>query len=290
MRLENKVAIITGASSGIGEGIAKKFLAEGAKVVGCGIEEKLNFEHENAIYVKANLTNPEDAAKVVEAAVEKFGKVDKVVNCAGITLIGTLETSTVEEFKRQLDINVTGVFNMCKAAIGELKKQEGAAIVNIGSDLGVETSTVEEFKRQLDINVTGVFNMCKAAIGELKKQEGAAIVNIGSDLGVRPIPERIGYCPSKAAVIMLTKCIAAEFAPTVRANCLLPGLVETPMIKDRFEKAEDPDALRREFASIYPLNRMGTIDDMANTAVFLASNESSFITGETIGVCGGSLI
>ena len=243
MRLENKVAIITGASSGIGEGIAKKFLAEGAKVVGCGIEEKLNFEHENAIYVKANLTNPEDAAKVVEAAVEKFGKIDKVVNCAGITLIGTLETSTVEEFKRQLDINVTGVFNMCKAAIGELKKQEGAAIVNIGSDLGV-----------------------------------------------RPIPERIGYCPSKAAVIMLTKCIAAEFAPTVRANCLLPGLVETPMIKDRFEKAEDPDALRREFASIYPLNRMGTIDDMANTAVFLASTESSFITGETIGVCGGSLI
>ncbi|MGL4343860.1 MAG: SDR family NAD(P)-dependent oxidoreductase [Cellulosilyticaceae bacterium] len=243
MRLQDKVVVITGASSGIGEGMAKKFLEEGAKVVGCGIEEGLNFEHPNAIYVKANLTDYAATEKVVAAGVEAFGKIDGVVNCAGITLIGSLETSSVEDFKKQLDINVTGVFNMCKAAIGELKKQPGAAIVNIGSDLGV-----------------------------------------------RPIPERVGYCPSKAAVIMLTKCIAMEYAPQVRANCLLPGLVETPMIRDRFENAEDPEALRAEFANLYPLKRMGTLDDMANTAMFLLSEESSFITGEVLGVCGGSLI
>ncbi|MDO7977839.1 SDR family NAD(P)-dependent oxidoreductase [Oceanotoga teriensis] len=243
MRLKDKVIIITGASSGIGEGIAKRFIEEGAKIVGCGIEENLNFKHDNAIYVKANLTKFEEAQNVVNKALEKFGKINGLVNCAGITLIGSLETSSVEDFSKQLDVNVKGVFHMCKAAIKELKKQKNSAIVNIGSDLGV-----------------------------------------------RPIPERIGYCPSKAAVIMLTKCIAAEYAPNVRANCLLPGLVETPMIKFRFEESEDPDALRAEYAKIYPMNRMGTLEDMANTALFLISEESSFITGEKIGVCGGSLI
>ncbi|MGL4737966.1 MAG: SDR family NAD(P)-dependent oxidoreductase [Cellulosilyticaceae bacterium] len=243
MRLKDKVIIITGASSGIGEGMAKLFLAEGAKVVGCGIEAALNFDHEEIIYVQADLTDFAATQTVVAKGVEAFGKIDGVINCAGITLVGSLEQCTVEEFRKQFDINVTGVFNMCKAAIGELKKQPGAAIVNIGSDLGV-----------------------------------------------RPIPERVAYCPSKAAVIMLTKCIAMEYAPTVRANCLLPGLVETPMIKHRFEEAEDPEALRAEYESLYPMKRMGTLEDMANTAMFLISEESSFITGEVIGVCGGSLI
>lgn len=243
MRLEGKVAIITGASSGIGEGIAKRFLKEGAKVVGCGIEEKLSFEDSNAIYVQANLSDYDATTKVVEEAVKAFGKVDILVNCAGITEVGSLETTTPENFQRQFSVNVNGVFHMCKAAITELKKQKGAAIVNIGSDLGV-----------------------------------------------RPIPERVAYCPSKAAVVMLTKCIAMEYAPLVRANCVHPGLVETPMIQDRIDNSEDPDAFRESMAGLYPMQRIGTIDDMANAAVYLASNESSFVTGESIGVCGGSLI
>ncbi|NLI89304.1 MAG: SDR family oxidoreductase [Epulopiscium sp.] len=243
MRLQDKVAIITGASSGIGEGIAKRFIKEGAKVVGCGIEDSLNFEDANAIYIQADLSKYEATTKVVEEAVKKFGKVDILVNCAGITEVGSLETTTPEDFQKQFSVNVNGVFHMCKAAIGELKKQKGAAIVNIGSDLGV-----------------------------------------------RPIPERVAYCPSKAAVIMLTKCIATEYAPYVRANCIHPGLVETPMIQDRIDGSDDPDAFRASMADIYPLKRMGTIDDMANAAVYLASSESSFVTGESIGVCGGSLI
>lgn len=243
MRLKNKVAIITGASSGIGEGVAKRFIKEGAKVVGCGIEDALGFEDPNAIYVQADLTQYEPATKVVEEAVKAFGKVDIIVNCAGITGVGSLETTTSEDFQKQFSVNVDGVFHMCKAAIGELKKQTGAAIVNIGSDLGV-----------------------------------------------RPIPERIAYCPSKAAVIMLTKCMAMEYAPAIRANCVHPGLVETPMIQDRIESSDDPDAFRASMAEMYPLNRIGTIDDMASAVVYLASDESSFVTGESIGVCGGSLI
>ena len=103
-----------------------------------------------------------------------------------------------------------------------------------------EHRNTNTFMRELSINLGGVFNMCKAAVKELVKSDDPSIVTIGSDLGVRPIPERIGYCPSKAGVIMLTKCIALEYAPKVRVNCVLPGLVRTPMIEQRFQEAEDP--------------------------------------------------
>ncbi|MEG0848013.1 MAG: SDR family oxidoreductase [Cellulosilyticaceae bacterium] len=243
MKFIGKVAVITGASSGIGEGVAKRFLEEGAKVVGCGIEATAQIQHENMVYIQADLTQFDAAVQVIEAGRKAFGQIDILVNCAGVTLTGNLEETTTENFTKQFDINVVGVFNMCKAAIGELKQQKGAAIVNIGSRLGV-----------------------------------------------RPIPGRVSYCPSKAAVAMLTKCIAMEYAPFVRANCIHPGLTETPMIKDRIEGSGDPDKVRAEMANMYLLKRMGTIEDIANAAVYLANEESSFVTGEGIGVCGGDLI
>ncbi len=128
---------------------------------------------------------------------EAFGQVDKLVCCAGVTFIGSLENTEYNTFMREISINLGGVFNMCKAAV----KRTG------------------------------------------QSSEDPSIVTIGSDLGVRPIPERIGYCPSKAGVIMLTKCIALEYAPKVRVNCVLPGLVRTPMTEQRFLDAEDPAAL-----------------------------------------------
>ena len=175
MKFENKVVVVTGASSGIGEGVAKMFLEEGAKVVGCGIEPEMKIQDSNAVYVQ-------------------------------------------------------------------------------------ETTSNESFMRELSINMGGVFNMCKAAVPELKKHEGSTIVTVGSDLGVRPIPERIGYCPSKAGVIMLTKCIALEYAPAIRVNCILPGLVRTPMIEQRFQEADDPKALE-EFRTGHadPAGRTGSL-------------------------------
>lgn len=243
MKFENKVVVVTGASSGIGEGVAKMFLEEGAKVVGCGIEPEMKIQDSNAVYVQADLTKFDQAENVIAKAVEAFGKVDKLVCCAGVTFIGSLETTSSESFMRELSINLGGVFNMCKAAVLELKKHEGATIVTVGSDLGV-----------------------------------------------RPIPERIGYCPSKAGVIMLTKCVALEYAPAIRVNCILPGLVRTPMIEQRFQEAEDPKALEESYASLYPLHKMGKIADMANAVKFLSSDDSGFITGEIMNVCGGSLI
>lgn len=243
MRFEDKVVIVTGASSGIGEGVAQKFLDEGARVVGCGIEPEMQIKSSKAIYVQANLTDSSQAQHVVEEAVKAFGKVDKLVCCAGVTFVGSLETTDYETFMREISINMGGVFNMCKAAVPELKKQEGSTIVNVGSDLGVH-----------------------------------------------PIPERIGYCPSKAGVIMLTKCIALELAPSIRVNAILPGLVRTPMIEQRFTEAEDPAALEEAYAGMYPLHKMGKISDMANAIAFLSSDESGFITGEIMHVCGGSLI
>lgn len=132
--------------------------------------------------------------------------------------------------------------------------------------------------------------MCKATITEIKDTKGSTIVNIGSRLGVKPIPERVSYCPSKAAIAMLTKCIALEYAPNVRVNCIHPGLTETPMIKDRIEATGNPDEVRAQMANKYILKRMTTIDDIANAVVYLASDDSSFVTGESIAVCGGDLI
>ena len=163
-----------------------------------------------------------------------------------------------------------------------------AGVTFIGS---LENTEYNTFMREISINLGGVFNMCKAAVKELVKSEDPSIVTIGSDLGVRPIPERIGYCPSKAGVIMLTKCIALEYAPKVRVNCVLPGLVRTPMTEQRFLDAEDPAALEEAYASLYPLHKMGKVADMANAVRFLScSEDSGFITGEIMNVCGGSLI
>ena len=108
MKFENQVVIVTGASSGIGEGVARMFLEEGARLVGCGIEPAMKIESENAIYVQADLTDPDQAQNVVDKAVEAFGQVDKLVCCAGVTFIGSLENTEYNTFMRELSINRPG--------------------------------------------------------------------------------------------------------------------------------------------------------------------------------------
>ena len=170
-----------------------------------------------------------------------FGKIDSMVNCAGIALLGGLEDLSVEDMQKEFAVNVFGMFHICKAAIPYLKEQKGATIVNIASDCAFKT-----------------------------------------------MKGWIGYGPSKAAVIQLSRCIAMEYAPDVRCNIICPGITETPMITCRFETAEDPAALRASYENQYPMKRIAQVSDMENAALFLSTEESSFITGETICVSGGS--
>ena len=243
MRFEDKVVIVTGASSGIGEGVARKFLDEGALVVGCGIEPEMHIESSRAIYVQANLTEFAQAQHVVEEAVKAFGRVNKLVCCARVTFVGSLETTDYDTFMRELSINMGGVFNMCKAAISELKKQEGSTIVNVGSDLGV-----------------------------------------------RPIPERIGYCPSNGRGNHADQV----HRPGVRAphprqrHSSGPGA----HAHDRaaLHRGRGPGGSGRILRQLVPPAQDGQDRGHGQRHRLLSSDESGFITGEIMQVCGGSLI
>ncbi len=240
MLLKDRVAIVTGASSGIGRVIAAFYLAEGAKVIGCGLEDEFDLMNDNFKYIKANICEFNQAQLVMKRCVEEFGYVDILVNCAGITGIGD-----------------------------------------------IYSTSIDEFKRQFEINVFGLYTMTKACISEIEKSDHASIINIVSELGVKAVAQRVAYCPSKSAVEMLTRCLAIDCGPRVRVNGILPGLTETPMTKERFINDKDPDTVRRQVAERYVLKRMCTPEDVANSAVFLGSDKSSFITGDMIAVCGG---
>ncbi len=240
MLLKDRVAIVTGASSGIGRVIAAFYLAEGAKVIGCGLEDEFDLMNDNFKYIKANICEFNQAQLVMKKCVEEFGYVDILVNCAGITGIGD-----------------------------------------------IYSTSIDEFKRQFEINVFGLYTMTKACISEIEKSDHASIINIVSELGVKAVAQRVAYCPSKSAVEMLTRCLAIDCGPRVRVNGILPGLTETPMTKERFINDKDPDTVRRQVAERYVLKRMCTPEDVANSAVFLGSDKSSFITGDMIAVCGG---
>ena len=239
MELQNRVAIITGASSGIGAVIAQFYLKEGACVYGCGLDEESGIQHEHFDYKKADICRPEDSAAVVDGCVKRFGKVDILVNCAGVNGFGNIDNTSIEAFR------------FC-----------------------------------FEVNVFGLYTITKAAINEIRKSDSAAIINLVSELGVKAIPNRTAYSPSKAAVEMLTRCLAIDCGPRVRVNGILPGLTETPMTKSQFN-TPDPEAERQKMRNRYVLKRICQPEDVANGAVFLASDRSSFITGDMLAVCGG---
>lgn len=232
MEFTNKIIVVTGASSGIGEAIAEQLHHEGAIIIGLGRKKVIR----PYAYYQADVTQESEIQMVFDQIKQQYSKIDGLVNSAGITQIGTLESLSHEAFRKELEINVTGVFNVCKAAIS------------------------------------------------LMKTAPSSIVNIASDLGVKAIAERVGYCPSKAALIMLTRCIAIDYAPNIRANCILPGIVDTPMAAGRFV---DHPELRSIYAEMYLAKRIGTVDDMVSAAKFLLSEKNSFITGTELAVCSG---
>ncbi|HEY3311239.1 MAG TPA: glucose 1-dehydrogenase [Anaerolineales bacterium] len=253
-KLLGKVAIITGATSGIGKATALLFVEEGAKVVFSGrrralgesLEAHIAQQGGETLYVETDHTIAEQCAHLVETTVRTFGQVDILFNNAGIVTEGTAETTSEENWAQTLAVNVTAVWRMCKFVIPEMRKTGGGVIVNNASDWAV---------------VGG---------------KGA-----------------LAYATSKGAVAQMTKSMALDHAAeNIRVNAVCPGdtLVERWLEKGYFEGSEpvSKEAAMQVSASYLPMKRFGYPKEIARAVLFLASDESSFVTGHLLLVDGGN--
>lgn len=244
MKLENKVAIITGASSGFGKATALLFAEEGAKIVLVARKEdqlkeavkEIEDKGGKAIYVAADLAFEENAKKVVDETIKAFGQIDILFNNAGTFAPGSIEDTDLETWQRVLNVNLTSIFLMSKYAIKYLKETQGV------------------------------------------------IINTASAGGIIGFPEACSYAASKGGVVSLTKSIAVDFAKdNVRCNAICPGTAETNMTE---EALKIPEVYEGYLAPI-PLHRFGKARDIACAALYLASDDSSYLTGVALPVDGG---
>jgi 3-oxoacyl-[acyl-carrier protein] reductase len=249
MRLEGKVAIVTGAASGFGRGIAERFAEEGAKVViadldGEAAERVADAIGGDALGVKVDVSDGDAVAALVEGTSARFGRIDIVVNNAGTT-----------HRNRPM--------------------------------LEVDEAT---YDRIFAVNVKAIYHMAQAVIPVFRAQgTGGAIINTASTAGLRPRPGLVWYNASRGAAISLTKSMAVELAPEqIRVNCLCPVAGDTPMLG--LFMGEDTPELRAKFVASIPIGRLSQPADMANAALWLASDEAAFITGVALEVDGGRCI
>jgi NAD(P)-dependent dehydrogenase (short-subunit alcohol dehydrogenase family) len=248
-RLSGKVALITGGGTGIGRAIALAFAREGANVAVAGRRlEKL---------------------KEVAGAIEKERGQAIAVEC-DVTRSKDAERAVRETAKKFGKLNV-------------LVNNAGTLSVST-----VDTVSEEDWDRVMTVNVKGPFLLSRAALKEFRKAGGGAIVNIGSVLGLVAMQNRAAYCASKGGVTMLTKAMALDHAhENVRVNCICPSIVETDLVKGLFNDSMEGRVLRKAREGTIPLGRFGKPMDVAELAVFLASEESSWITGTAIPLDGG---
>jgi NAD(P)-dependent dehydrogenase (short-subunit alcohol dehydrogenase family) len=253
-KLSNKVAIVTGATSGIGKATALLFADEGANVVVTGrradlgrrVEDEIRARGTRGLFVEADHTRADDCARVVARTLAEFGRVDILFNNAGIVTSGTAETTSEEVWDATLAINVTAVWRMSRLVIPHMKRQGGGAIVNNGSDWSVVAGR-----------------------------------------------DAFPYVMSKGAVAMLTKAMALDYAhDNIRVNAVCPGdtFVERWTEKGYFE-GSDPVTIQeamKESSAYIPLGRFGKPEEIAHAVLFLASDDSSFVTGHLLLVDGGN--
>ena len=250
MRLEEKIAVVTGAASGFGRGIAELFAAEGARVVVADIDadaagalvEKLG--KERAIATATDVTRRSDVEAMIASAIEAFGGVDILVNNAGVT-------------------------------------HKNQSLMHVAE---------EEFDRIYAVNVKSIYLTTLAVVPIMEKRGSGSIINTASTAGIRPRPGLTWYNGSKGAAITLTKSMAAELAPkNIRVNAINPVIGETGML-EQFMGLPDTPENRAKFIAGIPLGRMSKPLDIANAALFLADPASAFITGVAIEVDGGRCI
>lgn len=236
--MENKVAIVTGAASGIGKAIAEKYLAEGASVVFSDIADSMELSSERAIYVKCNVAKSAEVNELVKTAVDKFGKLDVMVNNAGVGGLGGALDITDEYWDKVIAVNLSGVLYGIRAA------------ANVMKDLGIKGS----------------------------------IINMSSILGKVGLTGAIGYCAAKGGVVQLTRAAALDLASLgIRVTAIAPGFITTGMTKDVLEN----EAFNSMVMAGTPLGHVGHVDDIASAALYLGSEESTYVTGEILYVDGG---
>jgi 3-oxoacyl-[acyl-carrier protein] reductase len=244
--LENKVAIVTGATRGIGKGIVTKFAEQGAHIAftyvssdekARALEDELKAYGVNAKGYKSDASDFQAAQEFIDSVVKDFERIDVIVNNAGITRDGLLMRMSEENWDAVINTNLKSVFNITKAALRTLLKQRNGSIINMGSVVGIEG-------------------------------------NAG----------QANYAASKAGIIGFSKSVAQELGSrNIRCNVIAPGFIETEMT------AELGDEVKNEWIKQIPLGRPGTPEDVANVALFLGSDLSSYVSGQVIPVCGAML-
>ena len=244
MSLENQVAIITGAASGIGRAIACEFVALGAAVLVVDVDA-------------------DNAAKVAEGLVDKGGRAASVaVDVTDQAQVDTIATTALDQFGAiHILVNCAGI-------------AENTSIIE---------HSIEQFERIMAVNLTGSYRCIRAVMDEMRAREYGRIINISSVAGLRGCAGRIGYGTSKAGVIGLTQHTAVELAPyKITVNAIAPGPVDTPLTQ-----AIHPPSTREQFNRVIPLHRYGTLDEVAFSAAYLASERAGYMTGHTLTIDGG---
>lgn len=236
MKLENKIAVITGGARGLGQAMAEVFVSEGAKVIALDMGE-LTYTLDGVEGMQLNVSNREDCEAVYNSIIEKHGRIDILVNNAGITRDSLTRKMTDDQFDAVIDVNLKGVFNLTRYVGPQMQTNGGGSIINISS-------------------VVGTYG------------------NIG----------QANYAATKAGVVGMTKSWAKEFAMkngNVRVNAIAPGYTMTDILKTV------PQDLLDKFAAMTMLGRLGDPMEIAKVALFLASEDASYVTGQVIGVDGG---
>jgi NAD(P)-dependent dehydrogenase (short-subunit alcohol dehydrogenase family) len=240
-RLDNRVALITGGSSGIGEATARAFTRAGASVIILSIDrqraEAISAELPGSSTIHCDVTDE----RAVNAAVGGIPKLDILVNSAGIGLVGNVEETSLDDLQRLFRVNVEGTFLVTKAALDLIKTSHGS------------------------------------------------IINIGSVAGQVGVKRRFAYCATKGAVIALTKQLAVDYPTEFRVNCICPGTIDTPFVEGFLEKyhKHEKEQVREGLRQRQPVGRLGRPEEVADLAVYLASDESAFMNGAALPIDGG---
>ena len=260
--LSDKVAVITGGSSGLGRASALRYAAEGARVVvadinaerGANAAAEMSAGGASIEFIQVDVTSEQSQQALFDDVVSRYGQVDTVLAAAGVSSSGYIS--------------------------GEVSEVEADP-----EERMFHNRMLEDWEKVMAVNVTGVMLTNQMAIRHmLAKGNAGSIVNIASIAGRRPLPGASDYCVSKAAVIMLTQTVATEYSThNIRVNAIGPGFIETPMTANIRQSPEWMETVMQ----MTPMQRMGQANEIASTALFLASDESSYFTGQTLFPNGG---